>query len=135
MTRRAGLPDHLRSELTLRARAGIGLDPDHPTRSGDTTRSAADACRYPPSAEMFLLVKKVLDYLHAHHATLVRVHQDPRRDNQPGQLVVMWQPNPTAEQVAAHFAVSASACGTPRLPAWLSLHPDDDFDLRWQPPY
>lgn len=136
MARRAGLPHDIRTELPTRANAGIGHDPEFPTTTANgAVCKAVAACRHQPSRDMLLFVKQIVDHLHHHRATHVRVQQDFRDRGYPGSLLVAWGSGPSAAEVATQFAVSISSCGTPRLPAWLSLRVDTDFDLRWQPAY
>lgn len=133
--RRAGLPANIKTELPHRANAGVGLDPEFPTRMGERICKAATACRHTPSTDMIAFVRDVMDYLRAHDAIQVRLVQHFRDRGQPGALLLAWSNGPTAADIATRFAVSTSECGTPRLPSWLSLRVDNDFDLRWQPPF
>lgn len=133
--RRSTLPREIRAELPARANAGIGLDPEFPTKMGEKVYKAAIACRHQPSLDMVAFVKQIMEYLTAHDATQVRLLQHFRDRGQPGALLLVWASGPAAADVAAKFAVSTSPCGTPRLPSWLSLRVDNDFDLRWQPPF
>ena len=135
MARRTGLPEHIRAELPLRAKAGHGLDFDYPTEIDGSTVPAAKAVLLPPSAAMEAMVDKVTGYLHGIGAEHVSVVSDMRSLGQPGNLTVRWYGALPAAQVAEKFAVSTSDEGVPRVPAWLCLRRDDDFDLRWQPPY
>lgn len=132
--RRSGLPSSIKAELPKRASAGIGLDPEYPTRMGTRVCKAAAACRHTPSQDMITFVQKVMTYLRDHHATQVRLLQHYRDRGQPGALLLAWSDGPSAADIASTFSVSTAECGTPRLPSWLSLRHDNDFDLRWQPP-
>jgi hypothetical protein len=133
--RRSGLPADIKQELSTRANAGVGLDPEFPTRTGNDICPAATACRRTPSDDMLAFVRTVMAYLKSKDAIQVRLVQDFRDRGQPGALLLVWSNGPSASEIASQFAVSRSACGTPRLPSWLSLRVDNDFDLRWQPAY
>lgn len=133
--RRSGLPANIRSELPSRANAGVGLDPEFPTRMGGKVCKASIACRHQPSPDMVAFVRDIMEYLKTADAQQVRLVQHYRDRGQPGALLLVWESGPAAADVAAKFAVSTSECGTPRLPAWLSLRVDNDFDLRWQPAF
>jgi hypothetical protein len=138
--RRSGLPASIRSELPLRAKAGIGLDPEFPTKVGEKVCPAAAACQRQPSSDMLDMVRDIMIYLKDNDAQQVRLLQQWRDRGQPGALLIAWSSNeaktsPSASEIATRFAVSTSTCGTPRLPSWLSLRVDDDFDLRWQPAF
>ena len=134
--RRVGLPAEIRAELPKRANMGIGLDPDYPTPMGDKGKHpAAVACRYRPSPQMKEFVQQVAAYVQANNATHVRVQVDYRERDYPGDLLLAWSDGPSPADVAAKFAVSTAEDGTPRLPAWLALGSDNDFDLRWRPAF
>lgn len=133
--RRSGLPAAIKAELPSRANAGVGLDPEFPTRTTSGVCRAAVACHHRPSPDMVALVRDVMNYLTAANAQQVRLLQNYRDQGQPGALTVAWTSGPPAAETAERFAVSTAECGTPRLPSWLSLRADDDFDLRWQPPF
>ena len=133
--RRVGLPADIRTELPMRANMGIGLDPDYPTTVGNIERTAKDASRHKPSHDMVEFVRSVAAFLQAHDATQVRILQDFRDLNHPGDLLVAWSNGPNVVAVAEKFAVSTAPDGTPRLPSWLALRSDNDFDLRWQPAF
>lgn len=134
--RRVGLPSEIRAELPMRANLGIGLDPEYPTTMGDRGHlKAAIACRYKPSPQMLDFVRDVAAYVQSHDGTQVRVLQDFRHRDYPSDLLLAWSEGPSPSDVAAKFAVSNAEDGTPRLPAWLSLRADNDFDLRWQPAF
>lgn len=135
MARRTGLPEHIRAELPFRAKAGHGLDFDYPTEIDGAVVPAAKACTQPPSKAMWTLVHEVTGYLQKAGAQHIDVVPDRRSLGQPGNLTVCWFGEVPAAKVAEAFAVSTTDEGTPRVPAWLCLRRDDDFDLRWQPPY
>lgn len=135
MARRAGLPAHILVDLPARAAAGRGLDPDVITITRDGVMSAADAREYPPSAEMLTLVRQITGYLYDHGGRHVSVDADLHGDDHPGHLTVRWAGTVSPRDVAEAFAVSRAEDGTPRLPSWLNLRADAEFDLRWQPPY
>lgn len=135
MARRTGQPPHIRAELRERAAAGIGLDPDHPTDVGGRTVPAAQACGMRPSPAMIAVAEQVTDFLDSVGASHVGIVPNPRCPDQPGNLTIQWYGGVPAKAVADQFAVSKTADGTSRVPAWLSLRADDDFDMRWQPPY
>lgn len=88
-----------------------------------------------PSAEMLSVVREVTDFLHESGASHIDVVPDMRGRGEPGAITVRWMGEIPARVVAERFAVSAADDGTPRVPAWLNLRADNDFDLRWQPPY
>lgn len=134
--RRVGLPADIRAELPQRARMGIGLDPEYPTPMGDKGECKAEiACKHRPSPQMIEFVRKVAAYVQAHDASHVRVLSNFRDRDYPGDLLLSWSDGPSPAAVAAEFAVSTAEDGTPRLPAWLSLGSDNDFDLRWRPAF
>lgn len=135
MARRTGLPEHIRKELPDRARAGVGLDPDAPTLVNGVKVSADFARQRVPSEEMLGLVGQVEGFLATQGAKHIDVVRDFRKNGCPGDLTVRWYGPVAASVVAGQFAVSVCADGTPRIPAWLSLRADDDFDLRWQPAF
>jgi hypothetical protein len=135
LARRVGLPEHIRAELPARANAGVGHDADYPTRVGDQTVPAQHACRMNPSAEMLSVVREVTGFLRESGAAHIEVAPDLRGTGQPGAITVRWMGDVPARIVAEKFAVSAADDGTPRVPAWLNLRSDSEFDLRWQPPY
>lgn len=133
MARRIGLPEHIRVELPQRCRAGYGHDWDVPV--GD--RDARTAIMQPPTEDMLRLVRQVKDHAISRGALHVTVQNAPRAaDGSLGAVQVLWTggEGPSALSVAQQFAVSHTEDGTPRVPAWLSLVADGDFDLRWQYP-
>lgn len=133
MARRTGLPERIRAELPTRARAGIGHDPNHLTPMADKMCRANDARSQRPSPYMVEFVRRIVDHLHEVGATHITIAQDLQHLGHQGSLTVQWAgAEATVASVAAKFAVSTSLDGTPRLPAWVSLRNDDDFDLRWQ---
>lgn len=133
--RRVGLPAEIRAELPLRANLGVGLDPEYPTAMGERECPAKVACRYKPSPQMIDYVRDVAAYVQSQDATQVRVLADFRHRDYPSDLLLAWSGGPAPAAVAEKFAVSTAEDGTPRLPAWLSLRADNDFDLRWQPAF
>ena len=134
--RRSGLPASIRSELPARANAGVGLDPEFPTSMGNKgVCKASTACHHTPSADMLDFVRQIMDYLKTSEATQIRLLQHWKDRGQPGALLLGWSGGRTAAEIADKFAVSTAPDGTPRLPSWLSLRVDDDFDLRWTPPF
>lgn len=135
MARRTGQPEHIRAELPLRAKAGHGLDFDYPTVVDGGEVPAAKACLTAPSPHMKAMVRDVAEYLIASGADHIDVVPDMRSLGHPGSLTVRWMGSVPAAKVAAQFKVSDGDDGTPRVPAWLCLRRDDDFDMRWQPPY
>jgi hypothetical protein len=135
MARRTGQPEHIRVELPLRAQAGHGLDFDYPTVTDAGEVPAAKACLGAPSPQMKDMVRKVATFLHDEGAEHIDVVPDMRAKGMPGNLTVRWMGAVPALKVAQEFAVAVGDDGTPRVPAWLCLRRDDDFDLRWQPPY
>lgn len=134
--RRVGLPADIRAELPKRANMGVGLDPDFPTQMGDKGNcKAAIACKHRPSPQMRAFVQKVAAFVQANNATHVRMLSDYLDRDHPGDLMLAWSDGPAVSEVAAEFAVSAAEDGTPRIPAWLALSSDNDFDLRWRPAF
>lgn len=132
--RRSGLPKEIRSEISTRANAGVGLDPDFPTLGPTGTCTAKTACKFKPTVEMIEFVRTIAAHVQANDATHMRVMNDQDR-NLPGALILAWSDGPSAADIANKFAVSHSECGTPRLPSWLALRVDNNFDLRWQPAF
>ncbi len=135
MTRHSRLPDNIRAELPVRGRAGTGHDLTFPTETGAGVVPAEAARWSRPSAQMLALVQQVSDYLLSCGAEHVDVMTDLRRRGMPGAFTLRWFKGVPPATVAAKFAVSEAADGTPLVPAWLSLRADDDFDLRWQVGY
>lgn len=135
MVRRTRVPDRVRAELSARAQAGIGHDPTVPTVTAYGTVPAAEAVAFRPSGDMLVLVQQVVSYLRECDVRHVDVQVDVRDLGCPGAVTVRWHGGVSPLQVASRFAVSTAPNGIPRIPAWLSLRADDQFDLRWQPPY
>lgn len=134
--RRVGLPSEIRAELPMRANLGVGLDPEYPTTTVDRGQcKAALACQFKPSPQMLAYVREVVAYVQSQDGTQVRVLQDFRHRDYPSDLLLAWSDGPAPAAVAAKFAVSTAEDGTPRIPSWLSLRADNDFDLRWQPAF
>ena len=135
MARRTGLPTHIRHDLDNRAKAGFGHDPDAPTMSNGTSVAARLAKESAPSTEMLGIVREVRLLLTGLGASHIDTVPDLRNNGTPGDLTVRWHGQVPAKAIATHFATSTTLDGTPRIPAWLSLRADDDFDLRWQPAF
>jgi hypothetical protein len=135
VARRVGQPPHVRVELDIRASAGAGHDGEYQTVMGQETVPAQHACRMEPSEQMWRMVQNVTDHLRDVGASNIVVVPDFRGHDEPGALTIQWEGNVPAKDIATRFAVSVSDDGTPRVPAWLSLRADGDFDLRWQKPF
>lgn len=136
MPRRAGLPAEIRAQLTTRAAAGRGLDGEYPTQTAaGTVTPACEMLSAEPTEAMLMFVRKITNYLHDHGAHHVTVTQDRSKDGHIGQLTIQWAGPLPPSQVAEQYAVSRAADGTPRLPAWVNLRADAEFDLRWQPAF
>lgn len=135
MARRTGQPAHIRAELRERADAGAGLDFTHPTDLDGRTVPAKQACTAPPSQAMVTVADEVCTFLRSVGAEHVSVVPNPRCLDQPGNLTVQWYGGVPARRVAEKFAVARTSEDLPLIPAWLCLRADDDFDMRWQPPY
>lgn len=133
--KRTTLTEHPNVDLRDRGRPAIGLDFDFPTPGPHGDRPAVLAERTEPTPGMVDLAREVLALLASHGAIHARVTKDRSRRGHPGALLVAWTDGPTALEVARHFAVSTSECGTPRVPSWLALRRDHDFDMRWQPEF
>jgi len=135
MARRVGLPEHIRAQLTFRASAGSGHDADYPTAVPGRTVPASDALLVSPSEQMLDYARSIVRHLQQIGAQNVSIGFDLRGKGNPGAMTILWSGVTSPADLAATFAVSTAEDGTPRLPAWLSLRADHEFDLRWQPAY
>lgn len=129
------VPESVRAELPRRAHAGLGLDGSFPTilRTGQTV-PAAEACKHAPSEQCVQMLNAIQHWLVAQGVGHLHIVTDLRGYGQPGTAAIIWGEGPTAHDVAQVFATDWLD-DLPRIPAWMALKAEHEFDLRWQPPY
>ena len=132
---RTKLPAAALAGMSQRGRPAIGLDPDHPTPGPRGIRAAFDAETREPTPAMIDMARAVMQYLIDNQALHPRVMKDRARTGHPGAMLISWTSGPDTETVATKFAVSHLDDGTPRVPSWLALQRDHDFDMRWRPEF